>query len=94
MFSQQFDYFHYHSNYRSFHATAKNNNVHNQHISTLQPIHYFIKLACIVFELSLDPDFSRQTDAWTDAWTDRRMDGQKNGETEGKPIVPSGVNDL
>ena len=40
----------------------------------------FKRLASIVFKLSKDPDFSGQTDGLTD------------GRTEGKPIVPSGVN--
>ena len=48
----------------------------------------FMRLASIVFKLSKDPDFSRQTDGRTDG----RTDWQTDGRTEGKPIVPSGVN--
>jgi len=45
----------------------------------------FMRLALISFKLSKDPDFlaDRLTDLQTDRLTDWR--------TEGKPIVPSGV---
>ena len=57
------DYFHYHSSH-NFHVTAKKKMCIT---STLQPVYIpsYIKLAWIVFVLSPDPDFSRQTDGQT-----------------------------
>ena len=55
------------------------------------PLNYlssFMKLPCIVFELSQDPVFV--DGKVTDRQTDRRTNGRTDGQTEGKPIVPSG----
>ena len=64
MFLQHFDHFCYYSN-RYVHATAKKD-VHNKHLATCSHTK-FHQASWNSFELSKDPDFSRQTD--------REMDG-------------------
>ena len=46
-------------------------------ISTLPPVHIpsYIKLACIVFELSWYPDFREQMDGHMEGRTEGRTDG-------------------